>query len=109
MKSGQAAAGEATSLAEAASAGVPNGPPSRADTPSGRGGVPPKQSAASGAEPPPPETMRETVESIVVAFILAFLFRTFEAEAFVIPTGSMARHASTELSRPRACSIPSDW
>ena len=34
--------------------------------------------------------IRETVESIVVAFILAFLFRTFEAEAFVIPTGSMA-------------------
>jgi signal peptidase I len=33
---------------------------------------------------------RETIESIVVAFILAFLFRTFEAEAFVIPTGSMA-------------------
>jgi signal peptidase I len=35
-------------------------------------------------------TVRETVESIVIAFILAFLFRTFEAEAFVIPTGSMA-------------------
>jgi signal peptidase I len=34
--------------------------------------------------------MREIVESIVVAFVLAFLFRTFEAEAFVIPTGSMA-------------------
>jgi len=33
---------------------------------------------------------RETIESIVIAFILAFLFRTFEAEAFVIPTGSMA-------------------
>lgn len=33
---------------------------------------------------------RETVESVVVAFILAFLVRTFEAEAFVIPTGSMA-------------------
>ncbi len=33
---------------------------------------------------------RETVESIVVAFVLAFLFRTFEAEAFVIPTGSMS-------------------
>ncbi len=33
---------------------------------------------------------RETIESVVVAFILAFLFRTFEAEAFVIPTGSMA-------------------
>lgn len=33
---------------------------------------------------------RETVESVVIAFVLAFLFRTFEAEAFVIPTGSMA-------------------
>lgn len=33
---------------------------------------------------------RESMEAIVVAFILAFLFRTFEAEAFVIPTGSMA-------------------
>jgi signal peptidase I len=34
--------------------------------------------------------IRETIESVAVAFILAFLFRTFEAEAFVIPTGSMA-------------------
>lgn len=33
---------------------------------------------------------RDGVEAIVIAFILAFLFRTFEAEAFVIPTGSMA-------------------
>lgn len=33
---------------------------------------------------------RETVESIIIAVILAFLFRAFEAEAFVIPTGSMA-------------------
>lgn len=36
------------------------------------------------------QSVRETVESIVVAFILAFLFRAFVAEAFVIPTGSMA-------------------
>ena len=34
--------------------------------------------------------LRETLESIVIAFVLAFLFRTFEAEAFVIPTGSMS-------------------
>ncbi len=34
--------------------------------------------------------VRETVESIAVAVILAFLFRAFVAEAFVIPTGSMA-------------------
>ena len=33
---------------------------------------------------------KETTESIVVAFILAFVFRTFIIEAFVIPTGSMA-------------------
>lgn len=43
---------------------------------------PAKQSLASG--------VRETIESVVIAFALAFLFRTFVAEAFVIPTGSMA-------------------
>src|SRR4030042_124741 len=34
--------------------------------------------------------MRGGVESVWIAFVLAFLFRPFEAEAFVIPTGSMA-------------------
>src|SRR5215213_2884845 len=33
---------------------------------------------------------RETVESVAMAVILALLFRGFVAEAFVIPTGSMA-------------------
>ncbi len=47
------------------------------------------------------KAVRETVESVVIAFALAFLFRTFEAEAFVIPTGSMAdtlngRHQNVE-------------
>lgn len=50
--------------------------------------------AKSGVEKkelaPPGGALRETIESIVIAFVLAFLFRTFEAEAFVIPTGSMA-------------------
>jgi len=45
--------------------------------------------AASGFVPSA-AAVRETIESIVIAFVLAFLFRTFEAEAFVIPTGSMA-------------------
>ncbi|AGA26244.1 signal peptidase I [Singulisphaera acidiphila] len=36
------------------------------------------------------EGHRETIEAIVVAMILALLVRGFEAEAFVIPTGSMA-------------------
>jgi len=34
--------------------------------------------------------VREVVEVLATALVLAFLFRTFEAEAFVIPTGSMA-------------------
>ena len=51
---------------------------------------------------------RELVESVVIAFILAFLFRTFEAEAFVIPTGSMAntlmgRHKDLECDK---CGYP---
>lgn len=33
---------------------------------------------------------RETVESLAIAFILALIFKGFIAEAFVIPTGSMA-------------------
>lgn len=49
---------------------------------------------AGAAETKPPklqyDSSRETVESIVIALVLAFLFKTFEGEAFVIPTGSMA-------------------
>ena len=35
-------------------------------------------------------SIKETIESILVAFVLAFIFRAFVVEAFVIPTGSMA-------------------
>ena len=34
--------------------------------------------------------IKETIEQILIAFILAFVFRAFVVEAFVIPTGSMA-------------------
>jgi signal peptidase I len=56
------------------------------------------------AEAKNPQAARETVESIVVAVILAFLFRAFIAEAFVIPTGSMAptlqgRHMDVRCSQ----------
>ncbi len=37
-----------------------------------------------------PETIKDTLISIVIAFALAFVFRGFVVEAFVIPTGSMA-------------------
>ena len=52
-------------------------------------------SPASGGQDEPTAALshsgtRETVESLVVAIVLAFLFRGFVAEAFVIPTGSMA-------------------
>ena len=62
--------------------------------------VPPPNAAPAVAPPSGPRPTdvvrgplgwgRETVESVVVAFTLALLFRAFEAEAFVIPTGSMA-------------------
>src|SRR3972149_1730449 len=50
----------------------------------------PAQAASAPSHAPATHAVRETIESIVIAFVLAFLFRTFEAEAFVIPTGSMA-------------------
>ncbi|MEQ9461913.1 MAG: signal peptidase I [Phycisphaeraceae bacterium] len=36
------------------------------------------------------ESIKETLESLVIAFVLAFVFRAYVVEAFVIPTGSMA-------------------
>ena len=60
----------------------------------GRANAPAGGAKKAGAAKPPATSgsaaVRETVESVVIAFVLAFLFRTFEAEAFVIPTGSMA-------------------
>ena len=49
-----------------------------------------KESSDNGQQRIKQDSTRETIESVVVAFVLAFLFRGFEAEAFVIPTGSMA-------------------
>jgi signal peptidase I len=48
------------------------------------------ESSSGGNHLPSPAAIRELIESVAIAFVLAFLFRTFEAEAFVIPTGSMA-------------------
>ncbi|MCP4788187.1 MAG: hypothetical protein GY878_32135 [Fuerstiella sp.] len=57
----------------------PNSPPEK--DPSGKQGRKKNQQG---------DGVRETVESIAIAFVLAFLFKTFQAEAYVIPTGSMA-------------------
>ena len=48
-----------------------------------------RQTAAKGTYSAT-EGFKDSSESIVVAFILAFVFRAFVIEAFVIPTGSMA-------------------
>ena len=47
-------------------------------------------------------SVRETIESIIIAFVLAFVFRAFVVEAFVIPTGSMA---PTLLGQPVATAL----
>lgn len=44
----------------------------------------------TAAAQPHQETLKETLISIVIAFTMAFVFRGFVIEAFVIPTGSMA-------------------
>jgi signal peptidase I len=60
---------------------------------------PPPPAPAPVAPPAPPKVIHEksslsevkdTVEAIIIALILALTFRAFMVEAFVIPTGSMA-------------------
>ncbi len=46
--------------------------------------------AAPSAPQQQPETIKDTLISIMIAFTMAFVFRGFVVEAFVIPTGSMA-------------------
>jgi signal peptidase I len=65
--------------------------------PAGSNGSPPvaapapRRTGAPGPSRPQDEgSIKETIESILVAFVLAFIFRAFVVEAFVIPTGSMA-------------------
>src|SRR3954471_12516233 len=61
---------------------------SAAPAPSGQGGQ--KADAPSKTPKAKAGGVKDTIESILVAFILAFIFRAFVVEAFVIPTGSMA-------------------
>ncbi len=45
---------------------------------------------AAAAKPENATSVKETLTSIIIAFAMAFVFRGFVIEAFVIPTGSMA-------------------
>src|SRR5262249_52404651 len=49
---------------------------------------PAKDKAATPAEPK--DGTREVIDTVVIVIVLVLLLKTFLAEAFVIPTGSMA-------------------
>ena len=44
---------------------------------------------AQAIDVPQREGIKETLESIIVALLLAFVFRAFVVDAFVVPVGSM--------------------
>lgn len=50
-------------------------------------GIPESQTEA---RPTPKESAKDTVIAVIIAFTLAFVFRGFVVEAYIIPTGSMA-------------------
>src|SRR5215471_11466060 len=59
----------------------------------GPAAAPPPGKSGPRGKPPAPEpkdTFREVVETVVFVVVLVLLLKTFIAEAFVIPTGSMA-------------------
>ncbi len=68
---------------------IPPGAPPRPGVP-GEGTESSSSPGWTEQKDPPKENLKETIESILVAFILAFVFRAFVVEAFVIPSGSMA-------------------
>lgn len=56
-----------------------------------------------------PESSKETIISIVIAFTMAFVFRGFVIEAFVIPTGSMAPTLMGAHMQFRGTSTGVEW
>jgi signal peptidase I len=69
-----------------------------------RSTVTPAQAAARKDEPAPPaDSTREIVETVVFVVVLVLMLKSFVAEAFVIPTGSMA---TTELGYQKMVECP---
>ena len=58
---------------------------------------------------PPGSQVKETLTSIAIAFILAFVFRAFVIEAFIIPTGSMAPTLMGAHMRFRGENTGAEW
>jgi len=69
----------------------------------------PSASSAPAATPPNHGSLRETLTSIIIAFVMAFVFRAFIVEAFVIPTGSMAPTLLGAHERLRGPDTGYDW
>jgi signal peptidase I len=70
--------------------------------------LPAGESSSAQTAPPQGDGIRDTIESIILAFILAFVFRAFVVEAFIIPTGSMAPglYGQHVKYRCRLCGYP---
>jgi signal peptidase I len=64
---------------------------------------------SDAAAQPPKENVKETLISIIIAFVLAFVFRGFVVEAFVIPTGSMAPTLLGQHMRFEGASSGNAW
>lgn len=85
----------------------PPAAPSSSPAPPGAAAAPAPPAARRPA--PPKESVKETLISIIIAFVLAFVFRGFVVEAFVIPTGSMAPTLMGAHMRFRAPESGSSW
>lgn len=70
---------------------APESPPTVIPLPGSTTAPPAKPSAKTSAKPAVPhDSFREFIETIVFVVVLVLILKTFLAEAFVIPTGSMA-------------------
>ncbi|MBY0309062.1 MAG: S26 family signal peptidase, partial [Phycisphaerales bacterium] len=65
--------------------------------------------APGPTDPPQKESVKETIISVIIAFTMAFVFRSFVAEAFIIPTGSMAPTLNGAHMRVTSPYTGEDW
>ncbi len=66
-------------------------------------------SSRDGAPAPANDTIKATLMSLVIAFVLTLVVRAFVVEAFVIPTGSMAPTLNGRHMRFRSPQTGADW
>jgi signal peptidase I len=70
---------------------------------------PPGIISAAGNAPVPQTSVKDTVISVLISLVLAFVFRGFVIEAFQIPTGSMAPTLLGAHMRFRSAETGADW